>query len=598
MTSKYCSILVAQSIEQLYTRAEYPERDEEQLSSSALEGLLSNTPNFKQGDIAIPMFFLSKMFKENPKSIAERVSKHINDFLAQEKSAKDSVFSCIERTEADGFYLNFFLERSLASKEVLQKIQDEGDSFGSGQTLAGQRIMIEFSGPNTNKPLHVGHLRNNVLGESMSRILSFAGADVFRVNIINDRGVHICKSMLAYQMYGNGETPQSKNQKPDHFVGDYYILYMKWAENNAEAEAKIADMLRRWEEKDQELRALWKQMNAWTIQGIQETYARTDIHFDKIYYESETYEFGRDKILEGLDAGVFYKDEDGSVKLSLEEIGLDTKVVLRSDGTSLYITQDVGTAYMRYQDWSYDSAIYVVAHEQSYHFKALFHLLEKLDFSPAVQKQMLHLQYGMVHLPDGKMKSREGKIVDADQLIDSTEALVRSEIEKRERLDAQHVADVAHKVALGAIHYYLLHVGSKKDILFHPQKSISFTGNTGPYLQYSCARIASILRKHGKRAEHELAWTHTVEDLEWGVILQLDGFSQVIVQVVQANDPSQLAKYLYDLASDFARYYHDIHVLGEKNEELKRDRLALCSAVLQVLKTGLRLLCIPYLERM
>ena len=479
--------------------------------------------------------------------------------------------------------------------------------------------MVEFSSPNTNKPLHLGHLRNDVLGESISRVLAACGAEVRKVCIINDRGIHICKSMLAYMEYCEGKTPESEGVKPDRFVGDCYVRFSQGlkeetsaleeqgvAKKEAEAEAPLMirahELLRQWEAGDSQTVELWKKMNAWAIDGWKETYRRTGVSFDKYYFESETYLLGKDEVLKGLEKGIFYREEDGSVQVDLSAEKLDKKVLLRKDGTSIYITQDLGTAINRHKDWPFDKLVYVVGSEQLYHFKVLFILLEKLGFKWA--KNLHHLSYGMVNLPEGKMKSREGTVVDADDLIDSLKEMAILEIRSKEREEAVGDSEAtAEKIALGALHYFLLNVSPSKDMLFDPKESLAFNGNTGPYLQYMGARISSLLRKAGERngvtaSSEEARLDLLVADPEWELIKTLARYNDAVAAAAKDMDPSILASYLYDLAKGFSRFYHDCPILSAEESALANARLALCRAVLTVLRDALELTCIPFLEVM
>jgi arginyl-tRNA synthetase len=467
--------------------------------------------------------------------------------------------------------------------------------------------MVEFSSPNTNKPLHLGHLRNDVLGESISRILKACGAKVRKVCIINDRGIHICKSMLAYKELGGGRTPESEGLKSDHFVGNWYVAYNTMAQGDADAEGRAQELLRKWEAGDPETVELWKRMNGWAIAGMKATYERTGISFDQYYFESQTYLKGKEEILKGLERGIFYTAEDGAVMVDLEAERLDKKVLLRSDGTSIYITQDIGLAVYRHRDWPFDELIYVVGSEQQYHFKVLFAILEKLGFTWA--KNLYHLSYGMVNLPEGKMKSREGTVVDADDLIDSLRDMAIGEIREKEREDA--VGDpsaVAEKVALGALHYYLLSASPSKDMLFNPKESLSFNGNTGPYLQYMGARISALLRRDREASGGgEASGTPKpggerggllVSDPEWELLKVLAAYNGVLEAAGSNRDPSLVGTYLYDLSKAFSRFYHDCPVLNAESPGLVSDRLALSRAVLRVLKDAMELICIPFLEAM
>ncbi|MDR0876807.1 MAG: arginine--tRNA ligase, partial [Treponema sp.] len=480
------------------------------------------------------------------------------------------------------------------------------------------------------KPLHLGHLRNDVLGESVSRILKAAGADVRKVCIINDRGIHICKSMFAYKEYGEGKTPESENIKSDHFVGDWYVrfnkifteevdglvktkgLEKKEAEAGAPAIIAAQDLLRKWEAGDPETVVLWKTMNGWAVDGMKQTYERTGVSFDQYYFESQTYLLGKDEILKGLEKGIFYREADGSVQVDLTAEKLDKKVLLRKDGTSIYITQDIGTAIFRHKDWPFDRLVFVVGSEQQYHFKVLFTILDKLGFDWA--KNLYHLSYGMVNLPEGKMKSREGTVVDADDLIDSLRDLALEEIRSKDREEAVGEApEVAEKIALGALHYYLLQASPAKDMLFDPKESLSFNGNTGPYLQYMGARISALLRKKNGvshltgDAEWDLdgAWhlfsngaRHLTGDAEWDLLKTLANYPDAISDAAAGLDPSVLAAYLYELSRAFSRFYHDCPILNAGDPALAEARLALSRGVLRVLQDALGLICIPFLEAM
>ena len=432
-----------------------------------------------------------------------------------------------------------------------------------------------------------------------------AGAEVYKVNIINNRGVHICKSMLAYQKFHQpkGETPESLNIKSDRFVGDCYVEFDKWNKQDSSAEAQAQELLVKWEQGDKEVHELWETMNNWAIQGIQQTYKRTGVSFDKLYYESDTYLKGKEEILKGLEEGIFYKEEDGSVWVDLAEIGLDKKVLLRKDGTALYMTQDIGTAIYRHKDWAFNQLVYVVGSEQQYHFKVLFYVLKKLGYQWA--DQLYHLSYGMVNLPEGKMKSREGTVVDADDLINSLRDGALEEIATKGREEAVgNPNEVAESIALGALHYYLLQTTPTKDMLFNPKESLSFNGNTGPYLQYMGARICSILKKAEEKGVSVAKGTDGAEllshETEWELIKILGEYPKTVVKAAQDLDPSQVATYLYNVAKSFSRFYHDCPALGiaQENPQLASARLALIQATRIVLKKGLNLILVPFLETM
>ena len=546
-------------------------------------------PKPEMGDIAFPLFPYAKDLKASPMVIAADTAVRMNAaHLDGEVSAA-------------GPYLNVKITISGTAEETLSRILKEGEAYGRSRLFAGRKVMVEFSCPNSNKPLHLGHLRNDSIGESVSKIAAANGAEVKKVNLINDRGIHICKSMLAYQKFGNGETPEEAGKKSDHFVGDYYVRYDVWAREAPEAETEARQMLKAWEDGDREVNELWKKMNEWAIEGIEETYRKTGISFDTRYFESETYKRGREEVLKGRKNGVFYEQDDGSVWVDLSEIKLDKKVLLRSDGTSLYLTQDIGTAIARHEDWPFDKLIYVVASEQTYHFKVLFYVLSRLGFSWA--KNLSHLSYGMVNLPEGKMKSREGKVVEADDLFEELRLMAAEEIREKER--EEHVRDVettASAVACAALNYYLLQVSPSKDMIFDPKESISFNGNTGPYLQYMGARIHSMLRKYEQRSEEfgggEVDPNLLIVTEERELIKLLAAYPGIVERAGEEFNPSMITAYLYDLAKTFSKYYHDNPVLHNEERNVVRTRIELVKGVLQVLQNAFDLVGIPFLERM
>ena len=564
-------------------------------TAEAVEGSPSLTvqkpPKPELGDVAFPLFVYAKSFRMAPNKLAE--------ILRDRLSAKSDL--PIGELLVAGPYLNVRVDIAALATEVHQSVNREGDAYGCGDIFAGKKIMVEFSCPNTNKPLHLGHLRNDAIGESISAILKANGADVLKVNLINNRGVHICKSMLAYQKFGNGETPESAGIKGDHLVGKYYVKFAQWEKEDPGVTAMAQDMLKKWEEGDPEVLSLWTLMNGWTLDGVAETYKNTGISFDKYYYESNTYMLGKDTVLQGVRKGVFYKEDDGSVWIDLAEINLDKKVLLRKDGTSLYLTQDIGTAISRHGDWPFDSLIYVVASEQTYHFKVLFHVLEKLGYPWA--SDLHHLAYGMVNLPEGKMKSREGTVVDADDLFEQLTLLAMSEIKEKEREDA--VGDVratSEAIALGALNYFLLQVNPMKDMVFNPSESISFSGNTGPYLQYMGARIHSMIRKFSEVAKdyEGIAFDGSLLSLqeERELVKLIAGFGEVVQEAGRDLNPSAIAAYLYELSRLFSKYYHDHPILKAPSAPLVRARVSLVSMVLQVLRNAYALVGIPFLESM
>lgn len=582
-----------------------------ELDTSLLDKMVvQNAPNPEMGDLGIPMFVFAKSARMAPPQIASGVLEFIKE-------------CSLGKVLAVGSYINIKLDKAGAAAPILAAIAKQGDSYGSfnqegKKPLEGRRVMVEYSSPNTNKPLHLGHLRNDALGESVSRILKMAGAEVYKVDLINNRGVHICKSMLAYKWFheAKGDTPQKLGMKGDHFVGQCYVEFDRWLKGekdkpetaHPEAAQQAEDMLIEWEKGNPEVRELWQKMNDWTLEGVKETYARTGVSFDKLYMESETYLKGKDQILKGLEKGVFFKAEDGSVRIDVTDVvgkGKDEdnheKVLLRKDGTSVYITQDIGTAISRHDDWAFNQLVYVVASEQNYHFKILFHILKKLGFDWA--KNLYHLSYGLVNLPSGRMKSREGTIVDADDLIDSLHADALKAIKERGRdEEVGNADDVAEKVALGALHYYLLQATPIKDMLFNPEESLSFNGNTGPYLQYMGARINSILAKAKEagiceNTSDEALALLSSED-EWALIKQLGDFPAVVQKGAENLDPSGIAGYLYETAKLFSKFYQTSSILNAESKELAGARLYLAQCTLQVIKNSLNLILVPYLEKM
>jgi len=585
------------------------EKDPAAAEVAAESIVVQAAPNPEMGDLGVPMFVYAKALRMAPPMIAAEVAKKITD-----KSVGEFL--------AVGPYVNVKLDKAGSSAPILKAIAEQKENYGSFKNgkkpLEGRKVMIEFSSPNTNKPLHLGHVRNDALGESVSRILKAAGAEVCKVDLINNRGVHICKSMLAYKMFheANGDTPESLGMKGDHFVGQCYVEFDKYLKGekdkpetaHPEAAQMAEDMLIQWENGDPEVHALWKKMNDWDFEGVKETYERTGISFDKYYFESETYLKGKGEILKGLEKGVFFKAEDGSVRIDVTDVvgkGKDEdnheKVLLRKDGTSVYITQDIGTAISRHDDWAFNQLVYVVASEQNYHFKILFHILQKLGFDWA--NKLYHLSYGLVNLPNGRMKSREGTVVDADDLVDSLHADALAAIKEKGRDELVGNPDeVAEKVALAALHYYMLQATPIKDMLFNPEESLSFNGNTGPYLQYMGARINSIL---GKAKEAGIAINSSDEGValltagdEWELIKQLGDYPVVIEKAAENLDPSLVAAYLYETAKLFSKFYQNCSILNAENKELAGARLYLADCTLQVIKNAMNLVLVPYLEKM
>ena len=514
-----------------------------------------------------------------------------------------------------------FLNLSISSSQwisLLQEIQTNPKFGFKPVTDESPLVMIEYSSPNTNKPLHLGHVRNNLLGWALAQVMEANGNRVVKTNIVNDRGIHICKSMLAWLKWGNGETPETSGKKGDHLIGDYYVAFDKhyreevkqlvsqgMDEEQAKQEAPLIkeahEMLVKWEQNDPEVRALWKKMNEWVYAGFDETYQALGVGFDKIYYESETYLEGREKVEEGLNKGLFYRRPDGSVWADLTGEGLDEKLLLRSDGTSVYMTQDIGTAKLRFQDYPIDKMIYVVGNEQNYHFQVLSILLDKLGFKWG--KDLVHFSYGMVELPNGKMKSREGTVVDADDLVAAmirdAKELSADKVNKLEGITEQEAQEIARIVGMGALKYFILKVDARKNMLFNPEESIDFNGNTGPFIQYTYARIKSILRKwNNEIVLDEKAFETELADKEISLIQKLQGFEAAVCQAGQDYNPSCIANYCYELVKEYNQFYHDFSVLKEEDKTKQQVRLMLSAAVGQVVKNGMGLLGIEVPERM
>ncbi len=565
----------------------------EGVSLTSADIVTERPPKPDLGDLSFPMFQFAKILRLAPPAIAQSVVAQI--------SRPEAIPQGIGTPEAAGPYVNVRLDMAQFARETIEQILQEGDRFGTNNFFEGQKTMIEFSSPNTNKPLHLGHLRNDSIGESVARILAACGAELRKVNLINDRGIHICKSMLAYDRFGNGSTPESVGKKSDHFVGDYYVRFAEWAKEEPQAEEEARELLRRWETGDPEVLELWKKMNGWAIGGIEATYARTGISFDTIYFESQTYSTGKAEVLRGLDEGLFFREEDGSVWVDLEQHGLDKKVLLRGDGTSLYVTQDIGTVLARRNDFPFERLIYVVASEQRHHFRVLFSVLSMLGYEWA--DNLHHLSYGMVNLPEGKMKSREGTVVDADDLISELSQMAEQEIRSKGR--EEEVGDVegtAEAIALGALNYYLLQVNPVKDMVFKPEESISFTGNTGPYLQYMGTRISSMLRKYAEREQDfsDGAFQPSLISAgdEWELVKLIAAYPETLVRAANELSPAVLTGYLYELSQTFSRYYHDNPVLHNDDHDLVVTRVTLSKAVLQVMKNAFHLIVVPFLDRM
>ena len=568
---------------------------------------LQKTKKEFEGHLTLVVFPFLRMSKKGPEQTAQEIGEYLQ---ANEPSV--SAFNVIKG----------FLNLTIASSawiELLNGIHADAKYGIVAATDNAPLVMIEYSSPNTNKPLHLGHVRNNLLGNALANIISANGNRVVKTNIVNDRGIHICKSMLAWQKYGNGETPESSGKKGDHLIGDYYVAFdkhykaevkelmakfqsegMSEEESKAKAEAEsplmkeAREMLVKWEAGDPEVRTLWKKMNDWVYAGFDETYRMMGVTFDKIYYESETYLEGKEKVMEGLEKGFFYRKEDGSVWADLTGEGLDHKLLLRADGTSVYMTQDIGTAKLRFADFPIDKMVYVVGNEQNYHFQVLSILLDKLGFEWG--KGLVHFSYGMVELPEGKMKSREGTVVDADDLMAemiNTAKETSGELGKLDGLTQEEADNIARIVGLGALKYFILKVDARKNMTFNPKESIDFNGNTGPFIQYTYARIQSVLRKAkeaGISVPAQLPAGIELSEKEEGLIQMVADFAAIVKQAGEDYSPSLIANYTYDLVKEYNQFYHDFSILREENEAVKIFRLALSENVAKVVRLGLSLI--------
>ncbi len=587
----YISQIVSQSVEALYGRAD----------ASQLQ--IQKTRKEFEGDYTLVTFPLLKLSRKSPEATATEIGEHI---VANNPSVAS--FNVIK-----GF-LNLSLAPSFWAERFAESAADE--RFGEAAPT-GRTIMIEYSSPNTNKPLHLGHIRNNLLGYSVAQILKANGHNVIKVNLVNDRGIHICKSMLAWKLFGGGETPASSGLKGDHLVGKYYVEFDKHykaeikqlvesgmseeeAKKNAPVMREAQEMLRKWEAKDPEVYGLWQTMNGWVYDGFDVTYKALGVDFDKVYYESQTYLLGKSLVQEGLDKGVFFRKEDNSVWIDLTADGLDQKLLLRGDGTSVYMTQDLGTALRRFEDNKLDDMIYVVGNEQNYHFQVLKLVLKKLGYDWS--DNIYHLSYGMVELPEGKMKSREGTVVDADDLIADMVSTAREMSDELGKLDGcteEEAAAICNMVGLGALKYFILKVDPKKTMLFDPRESIDFNGNTGPFIQYTHARICSIMRKADEAGIDRTP--HACDELlpeEIGLIKSLADFPNAVAAAGENFAPSIIASYAYDLAKTFNGYYHDHSILREEDERKRAMRVTLAAEVARVLDKAMKLLGIDVPQRM
>ena len=568
---------------------------------------LQKTKKEFKGHLTLVVFPFLRMSKKSP----EQTAQELGEYLVKNEPAVaefNVIKGFLNLTVASGCWIDLLNEINAAPEYGFTKATENSPL-----------VMIEYSSPTTNKPLHLGHVRNNLLGYSLSKIMEANGNKVVKTNIVNDRGIHICKSMLAWQKWGNGITPEKAGKKGDHLIGDFYVLFSNKlkeetsaleAQGMAKEEAEAAsplmrearEMLRKWEAGDPEIRSLWKMMNDWVYAGFDETYKMMGVNFDKIYYESETYLEGKSKVLEGLEKGIFYRREDGSVWANLTAEGLDEKLLLRADGTSVYMTQDIGTAKLRFDDYPINKMIYVVGNEQNYHFQVLSILLDKLGFE--FGKGLVHFSYGMVELPEGKMKSREGTVVDADDLMEemiNTAREISQELGKLDGLTPEEAEDIARMVGLGSLKYFILKVDPRKNMTFNPKESIDFNGNTGPFIQYTHARICSVLRKAAEQGivlPAALPTNFELSEKEEGLIQMLANFKAVVKEAGETYSPALIANYTYDLVKEYNQFYHDFSILHEADEQLKVFRLVLSANVAKIVKEGMGLLGIEVPERM
>ncbi|MBQ5616590.1 MAG: arginine--tRNA ligase [Bacteroidaceae bacterium] len=567
---------------------------------------LQKTRKEFEGDYTVVVFPFLALSKKKPEDTAQEIGEYL----------KNNITAISSFNVVKGF-LNVAISPSYWV-DLLNEINNDEKWGIVPVTENSPLVMVEYSSPNTNKPLHLGHIRNNLLGYALSNIIEANGNKVVKTNIVNDRGIHICKSMLAWQKWGNGETPASSGKKGDHLIGDYYVAFdkhykaelnelMEKGMSKEEAEAasplmaEAREMLVKWESGDKEVRALWEKMNNWVYEGFDETYKRLGVDFDKIYYESDTYLVGKETVLGGLEKGIFYRREDESVWADLTNDGLDEKLLLRSDGTSVYMTQDIGTAQLRFRDYPIDKMVYVVGNEQNYHFQVLSLLLDKLGFSWG--KGLVHFSYGMVELPEGKMKSREGTVVDADDLMDEMINTARETSEelgnKLNDLSEEEKANINRIIGLGALKYFMLKVDARKNMLFNPKESIDFNGNTGPFIQYTYARTRSIERKAAEAGvSTNTAMPESISEKECAIIRMLNEFPAVVKQAGTDYSPSGIANYAYELAKEYNQFYHDFSILKEENEAAKSFRILLTHNVGKVIKSAMSLLGIEVPERM
>lgn len=548
------------------------------LKKEEVEKFVEIPPTLDMGDFAFPCFFLAAKLKQSPDDIAINVRGHIETFPEG-----------LEDIQTNGPYINFFLDRKAIATDLIKEIKLLKSNYGKSEKIE-EKTMVEFPSPNTNKPLHLGHLRNMTIGESVSRILEFNGENVIRANLNNDRGIHICKSMAAYKFYGRKRTPKTAKKKSDHFVGDFYVMFNQKEKENEKMELESHRLLQKWESGDKETLQLWKIMNKWALDGFEETYSKFGIKHDVEFFESDIYEKGRDMVEKGLKDKIFNKKDDGAIIADLKKEGFGDKVLLRADGTSVYMTQDLYLAKLKYEKYKIDRSIYVVGNEQEYHFKVLFAVLKKLGFNFDGLK---HLSYGMVNLPEGRMKSREGTVVDADDLIEEVQKLVKKELSSRDKLSKKQLEEKSLKIAIAAIKYILLRVDTKKDMIFNPKESIDFEGDTGSYILYSYARASSILKKL-KKVDKDYS-LEEIEDKETALVKKLSEFKEIVLKSYKDLNPSAIANYAYQLSQIFNEFYHACPVIDSEKRPFRAD---LVISFRQILENSLYLLGIEPLEKM
>lgn len=552
------------------------------IKKEEVENLIEIPPSVDMGDYAFPCFYIASKLKSPPNEIALNIRANIKKI--------PEGFDDIQTT---GPYINFFLKRKKIALDIVNEILSSKDNYGKlNSPYKGKITMVEFPSPNTNKPLHLGHLRNMTIGESVSRILEFTGERVLRANLNNDRGIHICKSMAAYEFYGKKRKPNPKKQKSDHFVGDFYVMFNKKSKQNTKLELESHRLLQKWEKGDKHVLALWKKMNKWALEGFKETYKKFQIKHDVEFFESEIYKSGKEIVMKGVENKIFIKKEDGSVIADLKKEGFGEKVLLRGDGTSIYMTQDLYLAKLKQKAYKINKSIYVVGNEQNYHFQVLFTLLKKLGFNT---DELKHLSYGLVNLPEGRMKSREGTIVDADDLIKEVQNLVKKELKSRDKLSKKQLEDKSLNIALAAIKYILLRVDTKKDMIFNPKESIDFEGETGPYLLYSYARACSILSKLKNKNSNPQKEFSEIEDKEAELVKKLEDFKNTTKKAFNELSPSIIANYSYQLSKIFNEFYHACPVIGSEKQSFRVDLVA---SFKQVLGKSLTLMGIEPLEKM